>query len=81
VIKLKKKMNLIKWLCFAIMLAGAIVVSFNLDPILGIELLFVGNAAWLATAIRSRDWPSAANFGMLASVWFLGIVQYYKDNL
>lgn len=63
------------------MLAGAIVVSFNLDPILGIELLFVGNAAWLATAIRSRDWPSAANFGMLASVWFLGIVQYYKDNL
>ena len=60
------------------MLAGAIVVSFNLDPIIGIELLFVGNAAWLATAIRSRDWPSAANFAMLATVWFLGIVQYYK---
>jgi hypothetical protein len=38
------------------MLAGAIVVSFNLDPILGIELLFVGNAAWLATAVRSKDW-------------------------
>jgi hypothetical protein len=39
----------IKWLCFAIMLAGAVVVSFNLDPIVGIELLFVGNAAWLAS--------------------------------
>ena len=60
------------------MLAGAVVVSFNLDPILGIELLFVGNAAWLATALRTRDWPSAANFGMLATVWFLGILQYYK---
>ena len=71
-------MNLIKWICFGIMLAGAIVVSFNLDPIIGIELLFVGNAAWLATAVRSRDWPSAANFGMLASVWLLGIVQYYR---
>ena len=69
---------MIKWWCFGIMLAGAVVVSFNLDPILGIELLFVGNAAWLATAVRSRDWPSAANFGMLATVWFLGIVQYYK---
>lgn len=71
-------MQIIKWLCFGIMLAGAVVVSFRLDPILGIELLFVGNAAWLATAVRSRDWPSAANFGMLASVWFLGILQYYK---
>jgi hypothetical protein len=71
-------MNIIKWLCFFIMLAGAVVVSFRLDPILGIELLFVGNAAWLATAIRSKDWPSAANFAMLATVWFLGIVQYYK---
>jgi hypothetical protein len=71
-------MNLIKWICFGIMLAGAVVVSFNLDPILGIELLFVGNAAWLATAVRSQDWPSAANFAMLATVWFLGIVQYYK---
>ena len=28
--------------------------------------------------ITSRDWPSAANFAMLATVWFLGIVQYYK---
>ena len=71
-------MALIKWICFSIMFVGAVVVSFNLDPILGIELLFVGNAAWLATAVRSRDWPSAANFGMLASVWFLGIVEYYK---
>ena len=53
-------------------------VSFNLDPILGIELLFVGNAAWLATAVRSRDGPSAAHFAMLATVWFLGMVQYYK---
>ena len=53
-------------------------VSFRLDPILGIELLFVGNAAWLGTAVRSRDWPSAANFAMLATVWFLGIVQYYR---
>ena len=71
-------MAIVKWICFGIMLAGAIVVSFNLDPILGIELLFVGNAAWLATAIRTKDWPSAANFAMLATVWFLGIVQYYK---
>ena len=71
-------MAMVKWLCFGIMLAGAVVVSFNLDPILGIELLFVGNAAWLATAVRTRDWPSAANFAMLATVWFLGIVQYYK---
>ena len=71
-------MIMIKWICFGIMLAGAIVVSFNLDPIIGIELLFAGNAAWLVTAVRSRDWPSAANFAMLATVWFLGIVQYYK---
>jgi hypothetical protein len=71
-------MNLVKWLCFGIMLAGAVVVSFNLDPILGIELLFAGNAAWLVTAVRTKDWPSAANFAMLATVWFLGIVQYYK---
>jgi len=54
------------------------VVSFNLDPIIGIELLFAGNAAWLVTAVRTKDWPSAANFAMLATVWFLGIVQYYK---
>jgi hypothetical protein len=59
------------------MLAGAIVVSFNLDPILGIELLFVGNAAWLATAVRSKDWPSAANFAMLATVWLIGCFKYY----
>jgi hypothetical protein len=59
------------------MLAGAVVVSFNLDPILGIELLFLGNAAWLATAIRSRDWPSAANFAMLATVWLTGCINYY----
>ena len=71
-------MNLIKWICFAIMFAGAVVVSFNLDPVIGIILLFVGNAAWLATAVRSRDWPGAANFGMLASVWFLGILQHYR---
>lgn len=71
-------MNLIKWMCFAIMLAGATVVSFNMDPIVGIELLFVGNTAWFVTAIRDRDWPSAANFGMLAAVWCLGIVDYYK---
>jgi hypothetical protein len=71
-------MALIKWISFAIMFAGAAVVSFNLDPILGINLLFVGNAAWLVTAVRSRDWPSAANFAMLATVWFLGVVQYYK---
>ena len=75
---MKEEINVIKWLCFSIMLAGAIVVSFNLDPILGVELLFIGNAAWLATAVRSRDWPSAANFAMLATVWFLGIIQYYK---
>ena len=71
-------MNIIKWLCFGIMFAGAVVVSFRLDAILGIELLFVGNAAWLVTAVRTKDWPSAANFAMLATVWFLGIVQYYK---
>ena len=71
-------MNLVKWICFGNMLAGAIVVSFNLDPIAGIILLFAGNAAWLVTAVRSRDWASAANFAMLATVWFLGIVQYYK---
>jgi len=71
-------MIMIKWICFGIMLAGAIVVSFNLDPIIGIELLFAGNAAWLVTAVRTKDWPSAANFAMLATVWFLGIVQYYK---
>jgi len=71
-------MNMNKWLCFGIMLAGAVVVSFNLDPIVGIKLLFVGNAAWFVTAVRSQDWPSAANFGMLATVWFLGIVEYYK---
>ncbi len=71
-------MNLIKWICFAIMLAGATVVSFNLDPILGIILLFTGNAAWLITAIHGKDYPSAANFGMLAIVWLLGIIQYYK---
>ena len=70
-------MNMIKWLCFGVMLAGAVVVSFNLDPILGIELLFVGNVAWLVTAVRTKDWPSAANFAMLATVWLLGIVQYY----
>lgn len=75
---MKEEINVIKWLCFSIMLAGAIVVSFNLDPIAGIILLFVGNASWLVTAVRSRDWPSAANFAMLATVWFLGIVQYYK---
>jgi len=75
---MKEEINVIKWLCFSIMLAGAIVVSFNLDPIVGIILLFAGNAAWLVTAVRSRDWPSAANFAMLATVWFLGIVQYYK---
>jgi hypothetical protein len=71
-------MAIVKWICFGIMLAGAIVVSFRLDPIMGIKLLFVGNAAWLVTAVRSHDWPSAANFAMLASVWFLGIVEYYK---
>ena len=71
-------MNLIKWICFGIITAGAVVVSFNLDPIVGIILLFAGNAAWLVTAVRSRDWASAANFAMLATVWFLGIVQYYK---
>ena len=60
------------------MLAGALVTSLQLDPVLGIELLFVGNMAWLVTAMYSRDWPSAANFAMLAAVWFLGIVQYYK---
>ena len=75
---MKEEINVIKWLCFSIMLAGAIVVSFNLDPIAGIILLFAGNAAWLVTAVRSRDWPSTANFAMLASVWFLGIIQYYK---
>ena len=70
-------MAVTKWICFGIMLAGAIVVSFNLDPILGIELLFVGNAAWLATAVRTRDWPSAANFAMLATVWLIGCIKYY----
>jgi len=70
-------MNLIKWLCFGIMLAGALVTSLQLYPILGIELLFVGNMAWLVTAIHSRDWPSAANFTMLASVWLLGVIKYY----
>lgn len=59
------------------MLAGAVVVSLGLDPILGIELLFVGNTAWLGTALYSRDWPSAANFSMLATVWFIGIIKYY----
>ena len=70
-------MALIKWICFAIMLAGAVVVSFNLDPILGIELLFVGNAAWLGTAVYHRDWPSAANFAMLATVWLIGCIKDY----
>lgn len=71
-------MIVVKWVCFGIMLAGATVVSFNLDPILGIELLFVGNVVWFLTAIKVKDWPSASNFGMLASVWFLGILQYYR---
>jgi hypothetical protein len=70
-------MNMIKWLCFGIMLAGALVTSLQLDPILGIELLFVGNMAWLVTAVYSRDWPSAANFAMLGSVWLLGVIKYY----
>jgi hypothetical protein len=70
-------MNKIKWICFGIMLAGALVTSLQLDPILGIELLFIGNMAWLVTAIYSRDWPSAANFAMLASVWLLGMIKYY----
>jgi len=70
-------MNILKWICFGIMLAGALVTSLQLDAILGIELLFVGNMAWLATAIRTRDWPSAANFAMLSSVWLLGVIKHY----
>jgi len=70
-------MTAIKWSCFGIMMAGAAVVSLQLDPILGIELLFVGNLAWLATALYHRDWPSAANFAMLATVWLVGCIKYY----
>lgn len=70
-------MKIIKWICFLIMFSGALVVSLQLDPILGIELLFLGNAAWLITALVSKDWPSAANFGMLATVWLIGIIKYY----
>jgi hypothetical protein len=70
-------MNVIKWICFGIMLAGALVTSLQLDPVLGVELLFIGNMAWLVTAIYSRDWPSAANFAMLASVWLLGVIKHY----
>jgi len=73
-------MNLVKWICFAIMFAGAVVVSFNLDPIAGIILLFAGNAAWLGTAVYHRDWPSAANFAMLATVWLVGCVKYYTGS-
>ena len=58
------------------MLAGAVVTSLALYPILGIELLCVGNVIWLGTAIYSRDWPSAANFAMLATVWAVGVVKY-----
>jgi hypothetical protein len=32
-------MNTIKWVCFGVMLAGALVTSLQLDPILGIELV------------------------------------------
>lgn len=71
-------MTLIKWLCFSIMLAGAMITSLRLDPILGIMLLFVGNASWLGTAVYHRDWPSAANFAMLATVWLMGCVKYYS---
>ena len=70
-------MTTIKWVCFAIMLAGAVIASLQLDPIMGIELLFVGNVAWFGTAVNHRDWPSAANFAMLATVWLMGCVKYY----
>lgn len=60
------------------MLAGAAVTSSMLNPILGIELLFLGNTLWLGTAVYSRDWPSAANFAMLATVWAVGVIKYYS---
>jgi len=68
-------MNIIKWICFGIMLSGALVTSLQPDTIIGVELLFVGNVAWLITAIYSKYWPSAANFSMLASIWLLGVIK------
>ena len=70
-------MKAIKWFSFSVMLVGAVVTSLALDPILGIELLFAGNVMWLGTAIYSRDWPSAANFAMLATVWGIGTLKFY----
>ena len=70
-------MTWFKWFNFAVMLSGAVVTSLALNPILGIELLLAGNVMWLGTAVYSRDWPSAANFAMLATVWGIGAVKFY----
>jgi hypothetical protein len=69
-------MTIIKWGCFGIMLTGALATSLQLDPVLGVQLLFLGNAAWMCTAVYNRDWPSAANFAMLATVWLIGVVKH-----
>ena len=65
-----------KWLATALMLTGATTVSLQLNTVVGLTLMFLGNATWVVIQVRMREWAASTMFIYLAGIWLAGLIKY-----
>jgi|TARA_B110000503_G_C7142452_1_gene411449 hypothetical protein len=67
----------IKWLLTSLMLSGAITTSLELNTLLGLSLLVLGNIGWASVLLRIREWAAATVFITMGCSWSLGLINYF----
>ena len=67
----------IKWLFTLFMLIGAILISFQIDWLIGSLFLFVGNFCWIIRFVLVKDYSAASVFIIMASTWGAGLIKYF----
>lgn len=67
----------IKWFLTSLMFCGAITTSLQLNTLLGILCLVLGNTGWAIVLLRMREWAAAIVFIIMGSGWSLGLIKYF----
>ena len=69
-------MKYAKWLATTLMLTGATTVSLQLDTLIGLTLMFLGNTTWIVIQVRMREWAASLMFTYLACIWLAGLIKF-----
>jgi hypothetical protein len=74
--KESRLMRYAKWLATALMLSGATTISLQLNTLVGLTLMFLGNTTWVIIQVRMREWAASLMFAYLACIWLAGLIKY-----